>query len=77
MVHKFSNKRLKELYPDLKFISHFIRNTSDLKMRTLFLICVSGTENGDGVRIIKGSWKWLDIMIIWGWNNWGKDFKLK
>ena len=35
----FSNKNLKKLYPDMKFISHFIRNTSDLKLNMLFLIC--------------------------------------
>ena len=35
----FSDKKLKRLYPDLKFISHFIRNTSDLKLKMLFLIC--------------------------------------
>ena len=39
IVHDFSNKKREKLYPDLKFISHFIRNTSDLKLKTLFLIC--------------------------------------
>ena len=39
IVHSFSNKNLKKLYPDMKFISHFIRNTSDLKLNMLFLIC--------------------------------------
>ena len=39
VVHDFSNKKLKKLYPDFKFISHFIRNTSDLKLEALFLIC--------------------------------------
>ena len=39
IVHDFSNKKLKKLYPDLKFISHFIRNISDLKLKMLFLIC--------------------------------------
>ena len=39
IVQSFSNKKLKKLYPDLKFTSHFIRNTSDLKLKTLFLIC--------------------------------------
>ena len=34
----FSNKKLKKIYPDLKFISHFIRNISDLKLKMLFLI---------------------------------------
>ena len=29
-MHDFSNKKLKELYPDLKFISHFIRKILDL-----------------------------------------------
>ena len=39
IVHDFSNKKLKKLYPDLNFKSHFIRNKSDLKLKTLFLIC--------------------------------------
>ena len=39
IVHDFSNKKLKKLYPDLKFISHFTRNTLDLKLKTLFLVC--------------------------------------
>ena len=30
IVRYFSNKKLKKLYPDLNFISHFIRNKSDL-----------------------------------------------
>ena len=36
IVHDFSNKKL---YPDLKFISRLVSNTSDLKLETLFLIC--------------------------------------
>ena len=39
IVDNFSDKKLKKLYPDWKFISHFIRNTSDLKLKMLFLIC--------------------------------------
>ena len=35
----FCNKKLKKLYPDMYFISHFIRNTSDLNLKMLFLIC--------------------------------------
>ena len=38
-VNDFSNKKLKKLYPDLNFISHFIRNNSDLKLKTSFLKC--------------------------------------
>ena len=38
ITYDFSNKKLKKLYPDLKFISHFIRNLSDLKLKMLFLI---------------------------------------
>ena len=38
IVNDFSNKKLKKkLCPDFKFISHFIRNTSDLKLKMLFL----------------------------------------
>ena len=37
-VHDFSNKNLKKLYPDLKFVPYFIRNTPDLKLKMLFLI---------------------------------------
>ena len=37
IVHKFSDKKVKKLYPDLNFKSHFIRNTADLKLKTLFL----------------------------------------
>ena len=29
MVHDFSNRKLKKLYPDLNFISPFVRNKSD------------------------------------------------
>ena len=39
IVHDFSNKKLKKLYPDLKFLYHFIRNISDLKLKMLFRIC--------------------------------------
>ena len=39
IVHDFSNKKLKKLYPDLNFVSHFTRNKSDLKLKTFFLIC--------------------------------------
>ena len=39
IVHHFSNKKLKILYPDFNFKSHFIRIKSDLKLKTLFLIC--------------------------------------
>ena len=39
IVHDFSNKKLKKLYLDFNFKSHFIRNKSDLKLKTLFLIC--------------------------------------
>ena len=39
IVHDFPNKKLKRLHPDLKFIYHFIRNISDLKLKMLFLIC--------------------------------------
>ena len=38
IVHDFSNKKLKKLYPDLKFIPHFIRNTTELKLKILFLM---------------------------------------
>ena len=37
IVDNFSDKKLKKLYPDWKFISHFIRNTSDLKLKCCFL----------------------------------------
>ena len=33
IVHNFSHKKLKKLYPDLKFISYFVRNTSDVKLK--------------------------------------------
>ena len=36
IVHDSSDKKL---YPDLKFIFHFTRNISDLKLKLLFLIC--------------------------------------
>ena len=39
IVHDFSNKKLNKLYPDLNRISHFVRNKSDVKLKTLFLIC--------------------------------------
>ena len=39
MVPDFPNKEFKRLYSNLNFISHFIRNTSDLKLKMLFLIC--------------------------------------
>ena len=39
MVHNYSDKKLKKLYLDWKIVSHFVRNTSDLKLKTLFLIC--------------------------------------
>ena len=39
MVKYLSDKKLKKFYPDLKFISHFIRNISELKLKTLFLLC--------------------------------------
>ena len=39
IVHDISNKKLKKLYPDLNFISPLVRNKSDLKLKTLFLIC--------------------------------------
>ena len=31
-MHDFSNEKLKKIYPDLKFISHFMRNTAELKL---------------------------------------------
>ena len=34
IVHDFSNKKLKKLYPDLNFVSQIIRNKSDLKLKT-------------------------------------------
>ena len=36
IVHDFSNKKAKKLYPNLNFISHFIRNKSDLKLKAFF-----------------------------------------
>ena len=39
IVDDFSNKKLKKLYPDFNFISHFIINKSDLKLKTSFLLC--------------------------------------
>ena len=36
LVDDFSSKKL---YPDLKLISHFIRNTSDLNLKNLLRIC--------------------------------------
>ena len=39
IVHYFSNKKVKKLYADLNFKSHFVRNNSDLKLKILFLIC--------------------------------------
>ena len=39
IVHNFSDNKHKKLYPYWKFISHFIRNTSDLKLKILCLIC--------------------------------------
>ena len=54
IVHDFSNKKLKKLYPDLKFISHFIRNISDLKLKMLFLICGTllyrDSEDNDSIK---------------------------
>ena len=38
LVHDFSNKKLKKVYPDLNNISHFIRNKSDLKLKTLLFV---------------------------------------
>ena len=31
IVHDFPNKKLKKIYPDLKFVCHVIGNTSHLK----------------------------------------------
>ena len=39
IVHDFSNKKFTKLYHDLNFISHFVTNKSDLKLKILFLIC--------------------------------------
>ena len=37
IVHAFANKEVKKHYPNFKFTSHFMRNTSDLKLKLLFL----------------------------------------
>ena len=39
IVHDISNKKLKKLNPDLKVISHFIKKSSNEKLKTVFLIC--------------------------------------
>ena len=39
IVHDFCNKKLKKLCPDFNFELHLIRNKSDLKLETFFLIC--------------------------------------
>ena len=41
MIHDFPDKKPKKLYPDLRFISHFARNMSDLTLKTLFLILLN------------------------------------